>query len=120
MAAGMVRVLSLSLMPRLDASSSSSFFSEGMLGSNVVSSARSEPAASASSSIASLGFSTGTRTALLRRVDRGAERRAGEEHRVRAAALAVARERDEALDDRGRDAAGGREVAAAASRRAGS
>ncbi|MNC87061.1 hypothetical protein D3C83_27570 [compost metagenome] len=61
----MVRVFSFSLMPRSEASASSSRFSDGMLGSKVVSSARSEPASIASSIIASLGFSTGTRTSFL-------------------------------------------------------
>jgi len=62
-AAGTVRVLSCNRIPRLEASSSNSFLSEGMLGSKVTSSATSVPTARASSSIASLGFNTGTRTA---------------------------------------------------------
>jgi len=47
---------------------------------------------------------------LLRRLDRSPECRAGEQDRVRAAALAIACERDKAVDDRRRDTAGRREV----------
>ena len=71
-----------------------------MLGSNVVSSATFGADRERVLQHRFVGLQHRDADRALGLVDRGAESRAGEEDRVRAAALAVARQRDEALDDR--------------------